>query len=50
MRIFMTAKLFVSLALTICILALGACNTMHGLGKDIRIGGEQLEKASGASE
>lgn len=46
----MKAKFFIALALTTCMIALSACNTLHGLGKDIRIGGEQLEKAAGGGE
>ena len=45
----MKAKLFLLLGLT-SMLALSGCNTLHGLGKDIRIGGEQLEKASGGAD
>ncbi|WP_110656570.1 entericidin A/B family lipoprotein [Salinicola halimionae] len=28
------------------LLTLGACNTMHGLGKDIERGGEKIQNAS----
>ena len=35
----MKAKIFFIFNVVICCLMLGACNTLHGLGKDIRIGG-----------
>lgn len=30
----------------IAVLALSACNTMQGMGKDIKKGGEAIEKAA----
>lgn len=45
----MQAKIVVILSIVICALALSACNTIHGLGRDIRIMGEQLEKAGGGN-
>ncbi len=36
-------KLF---ALVACVLVVGACNTMEGVGKDIKKGGEAIEKAA----
>ncbi|WP_410498035.1 entericidin A/B family lipoprotein [Chitinibacter sp. S2-10] len=35
-----------SLTLCILVLALSACNTMSGIGKDIQKGGEAIEKAA----
>ena len=43
----MKAKFFAVLSLCIIGLAVSGCNTIYGLGKDIRIVGEQLEKVSG---
>lgn len=34
------------LAVGCLILTLSACNTMHGLGKDIERGGEKIQNAS----
>lgn len=34
------------LLLLLAVLALSACNTMEGLGKDIKKGGEKLEKTA----
>jgi len=36
-------KLF---SLIACVLVIGACNTMEGVGKDIKKGGEAIEKAA----
>jgi predicted small secreted protein len=33
-------------AMIVCALALAACNTMEGVGKDIKKGGEAIEKAA----
>ncbi len=33
-------------ALIACVLAAAACNTMEGVGKDIKKGGEAIEKAA----
>jgi predicted small secreted protein len=33
-------------ALIACVLAVAACNTMEGVGKDIKKGGEAIEKAA----
>ena len=33
-------------ALIACVLAVAACNTMEGFGKDIKKGGEAIEKAA----
>ncbi|MGB9493473.1 MAG: entericidin A/B family lipoprotein [Azonexus sp.] len=33
-------------ALVACVLAISACNTMEGVGKDIKKGGEAIEKAA----
>ena len=33
-------------ALIACVLAVAACTTMEGVGKDIKKGGEAIEKAA----
>jgi len=33
-------------ALIVCVLAISACNTVEGVGKDIKKGGEAIEKAA----
>jgi entericidin B len=33
-------------ALIACVFAVAACNTMEGVGKDIKKGGEAIEKAA----
>jgi len=33
-------------ALIVCLLAISACNTMEGVGKDIKKSGEAIEKAA----
>ena len=33
-------------ALIACVLAISACSTMEGVGKDIKKGGEAIEKAA----
>jgi len=33
-------------ALIACVVAVAACNTMEGVGKDIKKGGEAIEKAA----
>lgn len=43
----MKAKVFAIICVLFCGLVISGCNTLHGLGKDIRITGEQLEKAAG---
>lgn len=35
--------------ITICLFLLSACNTLHGLGKDIKAMGEQLESVTSSS-
>ncbi|BBI99142.1 hypothetical protein FGKAn22_08350 [Ferrigenium kumadai] len=35
-----------TIALVLAALVLAGCNTMEGLGKDIKKGGEKLEKAA----
>ena len=32
--------------LILCVLTLAACNTMQGVGKDVKKGGEAIEKAA----
>lgn len=39
-------KRLVVLALAVLMVALTGCNTMEGLGKDIKQGGEKLEKSA----
>ena len=34
------------IALVACVLAVAACNTVEGVGKDIKKGGEAIEKAA----
>ena len=34
------------IALFACVLAVAACNTVEGVGKDIKKGGEAIEKAA----
>jgi len=41
-----TMKRITVLALVVLITALAGCNTMEGLGKDIKQGGAKLEKAA----
>ena len=38
--------MFRTLFILIAALGLAACNTMEGLGKDIKKGGEKIEKAA----
>ncbi len=33
-------------ALIVCVFVVAACNTMEGVGKDIKKGGEAIEKAA----
>ena len=33
-------------SLIACVFAIAACNTMEGVGKDIKKGGEAIEKAA----
>ena len=33
-------------ALIICFIVVAACNTMEGVGKDLKKGGEAIEKAA----
>lgn len=35
-----------TIALLLAMMVLAGCNTMEGLGKDIKKGGEKLEKAA----
>jgi predicted small secreted protein len=39
-------KWFVVLAAMIAVVTLSACNTVEGVGKDIKKGGEAIEKAA----
>ena len=39
-------KRYVVLALAVLMVALTGCNTMEGLGKDIKKGGEAIEKSA----
>ncbi|MGC2061752.1 MAG: entericidin A/B family lipoprotein [Thermodesulfovibrionales bacterium] len=40
-------KVLLAVAAAICIAAFAGCNTVGGMGKDIRSGGDAIEKASG---
>lgn len=39
-------KFFAMFALAACALAVSSCNTIIGIGRDMRIAGEGMEKAS----
>lgn len=39
-------KIIITLGLVAAMLTLNACNTFQGLGKDIKKGGEKLEKTA----
>jgi len=41
-----TMKRLAVLALALFIVALAGCNTVEGLGKDIKKGGEKIEKSA----
>ena len=41
-----TERLVTLLGLIAFSLTLGACNTMHGIGKDVERGGEHMEDAA----
>jgi predicted small secreted protein len=34
-----------ALLMALCVLALGACNTIEGVGKDVKKAGEAIERA-----
>ncbi|HRE17557.1 MAG TPA: entericidin A/B family lipoprotein [Rhodocyclaceae bacterium] len=42
----MQKKILTVLAALTAVLALGACNTVQGIGKDIEKGGEALQRAA----
>jgi len=42
----MLKNLVVTVLLVTCILTLAACNTLHGMGKDIKSAGESIQKAA----
>ena len=42
----MKRKLSLAIALGTVLAMLTACNTMHGIGKDIEKGGQAIEKAA----
>ena len=39
-------KLFNTLIAAVCLLALGGCNTVRGIGQDIEKAGSAIEKAA----
>jgi entericidin B len=39
-------KWFVAALLLVTVIGLSACNTLEGVGKDIKKGGEAIEKAA----
>jgi predicted small secreted protein len=39
-------KRFISLTLTLALLALAACNTVHGIGQDLQKAGDAISGAS----
>ena len=43
----MTRKIVVAAVVSLCLMILAGCNTIHGMGKDIESGGKTIEKASG---
>lgn len=40
------SRALVSALALVCALALGACNTIEGIGKDIKSGGKAIEKTA----
>lgn len=40
-------KIAVAVVFLMCMWMLSACNTVHGIGKDVERGGEAIEKSSG---
>ncbi|MDR2209739.1 MAG: entericidin A/B family lipoprotein [Azoarcus sp.] len=38
--------LFCAVFLTACIFGLSACNTVHGVGRDIEAGGKAVQRAA----
>ncbi len=46
----MTRTTLVAIVVSICLVLLAGCNTIHGMGKDIESGGKTIEKASGAGK
>ncbi len=43
----MTKKALLGFVMAVCLLAATACNTFHGMGKDIESAGRTVEKSSG---
>jgi entericidin B len=43
----MIRRILAVAALIVFVCSLSACNTVHGLGKDIESGGKAIEKSSG---
>lgn len=39
-------KIFTLVSLIVLTVSLGACNTMHGFGKDVERGGERVQDAA----
>ena len=46
----MMKKVVLTVLVTLCIAVLAGCNTVAGMGKDIKSGGEAIEKASGTNK
>jgi predicted small secreted protein len=46
----MMKKAVLAVLATLCIAVLAGCNTFGGMGKDIKSGGEAIEKASGTNK
>lgn len=43
-------KVFLAVVAAVCIAGLAGCNTFGGIGKDIKSGGDAIEKASGTNK
>lgn len=42
----MIKKIILTAMVTLCIVVLVSCNTIHGIGKDLESAGEAIERAS----
>jgi predicted small secreted protein len=43
-------KVLVAVVAALCIAVFAGCNTFGGIGKDIKSGGDAIEKASGTNK
>jgi len=43
----MMRKIAIAVVFLMCMWMLSACNTVHGIGKDVERGGEAIERSSG---